>query len=506
MPNDLLSSKVYDDSALMATLQSEANSYCIVNGITMISADNVNAVHAPISLLPRPIKKEALDYCFALAPVLNKLYDRVARDYDFLISTLRPVAEHDDFVKTLLQILEASLAHGRSRDKAGMFQPLSLFIARSDYMIDEKEDPTTGTIISQAKQVEMNMIAAAFAGLSSKITGLHHYLLKTHLDRAATPENRVNGAPYGYSASAIPENRALDRLVAGLAHATEEFRSRHWSLVKDASATPHVIMVVQQGERNSPDQRAIEYALFSRGIPLIRASLDDLLQSASVHDDILYVNDTPVAVCYFRACYTPQDITCPAHVQLLTTLECSLAVKCPSIAHHLSGTKKVQQMLADRGVVRSYLDSDAEADELMKLFVGIHALDRDDDVTAKLIEETRSRPDDFVLKPQREGGGNNVWGSRIHEILSSSSAEERGVYVLMERIRPAVYPQALVRGGKVEVGPALSELGVYATFLGDGETALRNEYAGQLLRTKLEGVDEGGVNTGYSVLDSFIAL
>ena len=36
----------------------------------------------------------------------------------------------------------------------------------------------------------------------------------------------------------------------------------------------------------------------------------------------------------------------------------------------------------------------------------------------------------------------------------------------------------------------------------DGERVHLNQHAGQLLRTKLEGVDEGGVATGYSVLSS----
>ena len=42
----------------------------------------------------------------------------------------------------------------------------------------------------------------------------------------------------------------------------------------------------------------------------------------------------------------------------------------------------------------------------------------------------------------------------------------------------------------------------YGVFLGDGERVHLNQHAGQLLRTKLEGVDEGGVATGYSVLSS----
>lgn len=59
----------------------------------------------------------------------------------------------------------------------------------------------------------------------------------------------------------------------------------------------------------------------------------------------------------------------------------------------------------------------------------------------------------------------------------------------------------------ISVQPSISELGVYGTYLGDGtdQGVILNEYAGYLLRTKADGVDEGGVATGYSVLNS-IAL
>ena len=53
---------------------------------------------------------------------------------------------------------------------------------------------------------------------------------------------------------------------------------------------------------------------------------------------------------------------------------------------------------------------------------------------------------------------------------------------------------------------SISELGIYGVYLGASSTSppLLNEYAGYLLRTKAEGVDEGGVATGYSVLNSII--
>lgn len=76
----------------------------------------------------------------------------------------------------------------------------------------------------------------------------------------------------------------------------------------------------------------------------------------------------------------------------------------------------------------------------------------------------------------------------------------------MQRIQAPQRPAVLVRDGAVASGPAISELGVFGTFLGDtarGEVAV-NGYAGYLVRTKLAHVNEGGVATGYAVLDSLM--
>ena len=52
---------------------------------------------------------------------------------------------------------------------------------------------------------------------------------------------------------------------------------------------------------------------------------------------------------------------------------------------------------------------------------------------------------------------------------------------------------------------SISEIGTYGVYLGDcSSVPLINEYAGYLVRTKPEDVDEGGVATGYSVLNSMI--
>ncbi len=49
---------------------------------------------------------------------------------------------------------------------------ISLQIVRADYMLDES--PTTGMNI---RQVEVNMISAAFGALSTRVSAMHRYLV-----------------------------------------------------------------------------------------------------------------------------------------------------------------------------------------------------------------------------------------------------------------------------------------------------------------------------------------
>jgi len=87
----------------------------------------------------------------------------------------------------------------------------------------------------------------------------------------------------------------------------------------------------------------------------------------------------------------------------------------------------------------------------------------------------------------------------------------------MQKIFPSPQKTAFLRNGKLEVLPSISELGIYGTFVGNGSSSLSpsltasdivspilNNYGGYLLRTKPLGVDEGGVATGYSVLNSIV--
>jgi glutathione synthase len=115
-----------------------------------------------------------------------------------------------------------------------------------------------------------------------------------------------------------------------------------------------------------------------------------------------------------------------------------------------------------------------------------------------------ANPDAYVLKPQREGGGNNIYRNSIPAFLKSLPNESHyNAYILMELIRPPPLSNSIIREGKVVTGGVVGELGVFGTILWDSKgNVLGNEQAGWLLRTKGKGVDEGGVAAGFGCVDS----
>lgn len=111
-------------------------------------------------------------------------------------------------------------------------------------------------------------------------------------------------------------------------------------------------------------------------------------------------------------------------------------------------------------------------------------------------------PDIYVLKPQREGGGHNFYGSDVAKKLKELSREDRGAYILMQRIMPGLQPSVMTRQGQLKVMNCLSEFGFYSVYVGDGRRVYFSRHAGHLVRTKAHGVDEGGVAAGYAVISS----
>eukprot|EP00899_Mesostigma_viride_P010761 jgi/Mesvir1/19687/Mv09956-RA.1 len=441
-----------------------------LNGLQVVPPNSPNpgaAMHAPVSLLPTPLPRAAYETVLRLAPAFNTIIDRVSADHAFLEQSLSSVAEVDEFTRRLLDILRATKGMARKNARLG--------IHRSDYMLDAP----TGRLL----QVELNTISSSFAGLSSKVTEMHRFLSR-----------RLGGDCL--PASALPDNPACADIAASLAKA--------WEVAGRDNGV--VLVVVQPGERNIFDQHALTHALFERhGVASIRRTLAQVADTATLDArGDLTIDGHPINVVYYRSGYAPTDYPSEKEWDARLRLEKSSAVICPAIDYHLAGTKKIQQMLALPGVVERYAATPADAAEVRELFAGLWALEGDGDAPA-IIEEAMKEPRRFVLKPQREGGGNNTYGDNIPQKLQQLLApggEGCAGYILMERIRPPIHPGTFLRNGAVVTCDSLSELGIYSTYLRVDGDVLINKASGHLLRTKSSTSDEGGVATGYAVLDS----
>lgn len=123
-----------------------------------------------------------------------------------------------------------------------------------------------------------------------------------------------------------------------------------------------------------------------------------------------------------------------------------------------------------------------------------------------IVEMGISNPQRFVLKPQREGGCNNLYGTDIKNFLESvKSKPDRVAWILMDRIYPPIHKNYIVKPGKnidIETKELVSELGIFGVIIGDDKNIIVNKQGGHMLRTKLATDNEGGVATGLGACDS----
>lgn len=186
-------------------------------------------------------------------------------------------------------------------------------------------------------------------------------------------------------------------------------------------------------------------------------------------------------------------------------IERSLAIKCPSIDYQIVGMKKVQQVLTDDNELARFVPNEEDRSLMTSLFAKIYGFDTELD--SEILAHVRNNPEDFILKPQREGGGNNFYGQDVINLLQGYEQDEevqkrmKG-FILMERIKPIPVKNLLARAGQVQEIDTISELGIFGVFLGTSSGVLLNEIGGHLLRTKQASANEGGVASGYATVDT----
>ncbi|XP_043277542.1 glutathione synthetase-like isoform X2 [Venturia canescens] len=422
---------------------------------------------APFVLLPTSFPKNEFKKAKRIQSTFNTLMHKVAHDYEFLAENLNNV-QSDEFTAKLFAIYKTVHNEGQT-------QPLSLGLLRSDYMLH------TGTNM-EIIQVELNAIASSFGGLSTRVSQYHRYILK-ELGHSDKIEN-------------IPENFTVTGLASGLTDA--------WTMYNDDKAV--ILFIVEDITYNICDQRAVEFEIrrLNKKIKVIRRTFKNLINEEA-HlgpNKELIVGEHVVALAYYRTGYQVEAYPGTEDWSMRLLIERSRAIKCPSIQYQLAGTKKIQQVLAQPNVLNRFLNK-VEAESIRQVFTGLYSLELNDDGD-KAVAMAIENPKNFVLKPQREGGGNNVYGEEVATVLKSMrNSVDRTCWILMDRIDPPVQENYIVRSGKETVLQDITtELGIYGVIIGNHNEIIVNRQVGHVLRSKPVTSNEGGILGGAGALDS----
>ncbi|XP_066911802.1 glutathione synthetase-like [Clytia hemisphaerica] len=492
------------------------------NGCLMRNLENEFAVnHTAFVLFPTAFPRQLYDEATLVQKDFQLLYFKASKDYEFIKSSLQRVIIKDEFTRKLFEIYEET--------RSDLKQKIRVNLNRSDYMINqckcasniETNDQRGGY---QLRQIEMNMISVGALALSPLVGQTHQYLAE------------VMGEDSPYQANQIPIHQTHEVLGESLAKAFYKY-GNHRAIV---------LFIIEHTDINTTDQRHLEHA-FHRSIrksgikhrvPCLFRNLQEIYEKSTLTDDSkLLFEGKEVALCYLRSGYSPNHYSTQERWDARLRIEKSNAIKVPIMSDQLVGTKKVQQVLAEPGMVERFIHDKNAVQRIRKTFAGLYSLDevwyssnyhfssgkkkknlfnlllaylypktRLGAEGDQIIEDALKTPSNFVLKPQREGGGNNLYDQEMVDELRriSNDPEERSQYILMERIRPPVVHSYIVRPESLKPmeSEIVSELGILGVIMSDGDDIIQNESCGHLLKSKDWQRGEGGLIAGRAGIDS----
>lgn len=475
---DLISNTMIDDTVAQALQLS----LCFLDGPG-------KARHVPFSFTPCPISPAVLEQLDTTAPLLGKLTQLIA-DNDSLIQEVHaPLASGDPFFAEMLS------THRALHSKPDELLRVPLLLQRSDFMVDEQLGP---------RLVECNSIAAGMAPFGERIGTLHHYLQQrwpAEFSRWHTP-----------SSGSLVANPATDNMARAIATASA-------SIAKDLDSDTQLrfLMVVQEEEDNLFDQRLLEEQLRVLGVHTYRRTFRQLHQQLSTgpRQSLQLEGCGTLHTVYLRAGYQFQDYVardldtrrcCDALQETRMFIERHRVAMNATVAQQLATSKRMQLRLAedDGSLLRELGFNAKECTTLQSVFATMESVNSH---SATRLRDT-GNIGDWVLKNQGEGGGHCLFDRDILHQLDSLDEQDFGAWTLMQRLRPAGRDRAtlLVRNGRAQqVERLVSEIGIFTAHLGSEALITgdkRPGHIGHLVRSKPPQVTEGGIHSGFGVLDA----
>ncbi|XP_033626022.1 glutathione synthetase-like isoform X1 [Asterias rubens] len=460
------------DASTLHYLAECSKNYALMNGVIKRVAGSLDssevATYIPHTLFPSPLPRKLYNLANEMQESINELVLRVANDKEFLTTALKSTIAVDDFTAKLFSIFQEV-------EKEGLKKPITLCVVRPDYMVD-----TSGPELA-LKQVEINTIAAGMGGIGTQVADLHRY----------------NVGLCGDMKVELAGNQAVNAIAEGVAEA--------WRLYGQPSSA-WVLFLVSTHEYNVFDQCWLEHTIrkINPAIKVMRKTLAEVGQRGTLTEDRrLLMDGSEIALVYFRIGYAPRQYPTETEWNARILIERSQAVTCPSVNFHLAGTKKIQQELSKPGVLEKYLTDEGAIAKIRSTFVHQYdlGLTEEGDAAAAL---GIKHPERYVLKPQREGGGNNLYDEDLKSELERLSGQvERGACILMEKIQGQVFQNYDIRHTMEPViNDMVTEFGPFGVILSHGDEVLLNKTTGYYMKSRNVNVQECGISTGGAAMDS----
>ena len=431
--------------------------------------------HAPFSLSPYSISTADLQEMTELTSFFSELMIHVSQDWAFLDEYLSPISKTDPFLKMLLD----QKAREVTQSKQLLVQRNDFFLIR-DELGNCGQDSSSSDLDSSAsglRQVELNTVSASFPFLITQLSRLHQNLFEQNMMEQIIPNN------------------PLGPVVDAFAKAIQYY----------GSTDAIMLLVSQPAESNRFDQLGLEQLLWDKyKIQTVRKTLTEIYEIGSLREGHLILAGKLVALTYYRAGYTPDDFRSSEALKGRQLIEASSSIQVPDLPMQLAGMKKIQQVLTRPEILSAFVSKEI-SQRFLKIFARMHSLDETIETPEgelKALAWAVKNPDKYVLKPQREGGGNNYFGRDIPKKLADMQPQEQDAYVLMEKIEAETHPANLVVNGNAETLTSVSEVGRYGICFADNGVVESNEDVGYLVRTKSENINEGGVCAGFACLNS----
>ncbi|KAL3094059.1 hypothetical protein niasHT_027387 [Heterodera trifolii] len=429
----------------------------------------------PFALFPSPFPRRLFEEAKTVQKTLQLLYFRVSQNYEFLKRTLGEAGKGDSYLGHLLDILDDVQQRGNK-------QPISLILQRADYMCHLNAE--SGEY--ELKQVEVNMGAIGGNARTEGVSKVHRRVF----------------TKLGMSTANLPPNESC----AGAAEALV----KAWIQFNDPLSV--IVFMSYTKVQGIFDQRLVQYEIeriSGNKIKIVRLTLQECGEKLILdpNDSSLSYKGRKVAIIYQRNFLFEKDWQTEKEWDIRRKLERSNAILTTNVRIDLAGTKKVQQTLALPGMLEHFLhDQKAETiAAVRKTFAGLWGLDKDDEETSAIIKEAIEKPERFVLKTNRDGGGNNLWDEQLADKLRTMTRKERGGLILMEKLEMLQVTNYSIRAReKPKMYAMTSELGIVGYFLGNAQkmATIDNVQRGHMLRSKAAEAREGGVRIGIGLHDS----